>query len=199
MEADTAAFIEKLQKQGVNISLCTAREKNIWYWLKGLHVKENSGLPVANMTINQLQSVEIRMLHDPLNPLCAIPYFESGIHFVPHNTKGEYFTEEMLPILKAQNYNGEYIFIDDNDSHCFSMANALSKAGISHRCYYYRAVEELAKHYNPLIANIQLYACWQSKGAKILSDQQAQELAMLHPEKEAEWYLKPVIVDVLHT
>ena len=84
------------------------------------------------------------------------------------------------------------IFIDNKQSQVESVAAALDELGIEHECYWYTATDKKAEQFSPLIANVQLYYLWISNGTHILSDEEAELIAMEHPEKDAESYLRDI-------
>lgn len=183
VEKMTSQFIKDLQAQGLIVCGLTSRQRKLWY-----------DMPVDGvdaLTIEQLKSVDVNFDNQSLEN--AYPYlsrdseYVKGVFFANEEPKGKYLSNllENAPELPEK-----VIFIDDKASQVESVAYALALRGIHHECYTYNASEEKGKKFDPLLANIQLYCFYESDGNKIVSDQEAAEIAKQHSEKDAEYYLK---------
>lgn len=186
IEPNTSDFIKDLQKKGFVVCGLTARERKIWYDTK----KEG----VDQITNKQLSSVNVDFYNYSLEN--AFPYltFESdyynGTFFAHLEPKGNY----LLHLFEgAPDYPEKVIFIDDKLSQVESVASALNELGIENECYFYYATDAKARNFNPLIANIQLYYFLESDRQKVLSDEQAAQVAKADVTKDADWYLREIL------
>lgn len=194
VENQTKEWIQSLQEKGHVVSGLTARERNVWFYT----AQEG----VDALTANQLQSLGIDLekpLAEEAYPhLVSIEDYAFGIHFSPLDNKGDYFEERILPALIKDGIPDKIVFVDDKLSHVESMADALRRSGIHYECYHYAGADARESAYDPLIANIQLFHFWKSDKVTLLSDAEAQEIARKHPERDAQFYLKPILLEVLH-
>jgi len=188
VEMCTSAFIEELQKKGHPVFALTARERNVWY---DTQVKE-----IDKLTIRQLNSVGIDFDQESLNQdypqlVKSAEYFK-GIFFANTELKGDF----LLELFKeTSQFPEKIIFVDDKRNQAESVAAVLNALGIDNQCYWYSLTDEKERHFDPLIANIQLYYFWISEGHQIVSDEEAFFIAEQNPEKTAEYYLQQVLND----
>lgn len=185
VEPITSQFIKKLQTKGSDVFGLTARERKKWY--------DTPINDVDVLTVAQLDSLGINFNREVSDKnysyLTNTPEYFEGVFFADLEPKGEYF----LKLFKdAPQLPEKVIFVDDKESQIESVAKALHQLGIDHECYWYVNTDEKAKKFDPLIANIQLYYLWTSKGTKVLSDDEAASIAKQHPDKTAEDYLHSV-------
>ncbi len=180
VETHTSQFIQKLQNQGYDVLGLTARERQVWY--------DTPTNDIDSLTTSQLESVGISF-QDPQTYafLSSSPEYFKGTFFADTEPKGEY----LLKLFKgAPELPEKVIFIDDKLSQVESVASALNQLGINYECYWYVATDKKASQFDPLIANIQLYYFWTSKGQRIISDDEARSIAKEHPDLTAEYYLR---------
>ncbi len=183
VETMTSPFIKDLQQKGYVVCGLTARERKIWYDMP------QEGVDV--MTTKQLNFVGVDFDNKALE--AQYPYlswdseYYAGTFFADSESKGKYLEKLLgnVPELPSK-----IVFIDDKMSQVQSVSKALVQLNIEHECYSYSAIEEKGKKFNPLIANIQLYILYESKGKTVISDEQAANLAKEHPDRDAEYYLR---------
>lgn len=186
VETQTGEYVKKLQENGYAVCGLTTRERSIWY---NMHVEG-----VDKLTVNQLHSINIDLNNKSLEnsyPELSMDFeYYEGVFFANEESKGAYLTK----LLKtAHQLPKKIIFIDDKRDQVESVAKALAELGIEHECFFYPLTDAKAKSFNPLIANIQLYYFYESKGQKVISDQAGLQIAKENPEKDAEHYLRMVI------
>lgn len=180
IEGYAPVLIEKLQKKGCGVFGLTARERNIWYYtpMEG----------VDALTLAQLEAAEIFLdscaLEKAYPSLTAAPEYYRGVFFADIEPKGGYLTK-----LFQNMHPEKVVFVDDKLSQVESVEEALNALGIENDCYWYTYTD--AKLFHPWIANIQLYHLWFFQ--TVLTDAAAAEIAGLHPEKDAEFYLEGVL------
>ncbi len=164
----------------------TARERNRWY--------ETDEAGIDLLTTQQLLSVKVDFNKGSLES--NYPSFTQdsgyfrGTFFVDTDSKGEYI---LRLFQNRADRPKKVIFVDDKQTQVESVAKALAELGIEHECYYYTAISEKAKTFNPLLANIQLYVFIQSHGEKFLSDKEAAEIAKQNVSKNADNYLREAL------
>lgn len=186
VEPETKAFVEELL-QNYNVYGLTSRERKRWYATP----KEG----VDELTHGQLISVGIDLTKQPPSAIHSYLIQESeyfnGVFYCDEDFKGDYLRKmsKNLPIKFPK-----AIFIDDKLTHVKSVA-ALKEDEMEIESYLYSATEEKTKRFDPLIADIQLYHLWISKGTTVLSDDQATQIAQEQPEKTSKWYLQAVMDD----
>jgi hypothetical protein len=186
VETMTSPWVKDLQSKGYVVCGLTSRERNLWY--------DTAQRDVDALTVQQLSAIDVNFNNgstETLYPDLAkdSEYFQ-GVFFANIEPKGNY----LLHILKTcASRPGKVVFLDDKLSQVESVAKALAELNIPHESYFYSATDKKAKGFNPLIANIQLYHFYESKGEKALSDQEAELIAKANPENDANYYLKAAI------
>ena len=186
VEEITSPFIKNLQSKGFVVCGLTSRERQKWYDM------DQSGIDA--LTVQQLSTVDVNFNNGSLEKtyphLAKDSEYFDGVFFANLEPKGNY----LLHLFEKSSKRPEkVIFIDDKLSQVESVADALTKLGIPHECYLYSATDEKGKAFNPLIANIQLYYFYESKGEKMLSDEEAELIAKSNPEKNENDYLKATL------
>lgn len=187
IEGSTVQLVKELQTQGIGVCALTARERKVWYSTptEGVDLLTSNQLKAAGFEFDQ-------NAHKRLYPdLVDNPEYFGGIFFADTELKGEYLKKILG---KASQKPTKIIFVDDKIIQVESVASALKELGIDHECYWYCATDDKAKKFNPLISNIQLYHLWISKGQKIISDKEAEEIAKAYPEKDADYYLRETLM-----
>jgi hypothetical protein len=186
VEEMTSSFVKGLQNQGFVVCGLTSRQRQIWYAMP------QDGIDV--LTEKQLSSVGVdfnnKSLENIYSDLSTDSGYYNGTFFAHIKPKGDY----ILHLFKTASHRPEkVIFVDDKPSEGESVANALTQLGIAHECYLYSATDKKGKAFNPLIANIQLYYFFESDGQRIVSDEEAAEIAKSDPKKDADYYLSRAI------
>lgn len=186
VETLTSQYVHDLQSKGHVLCGLTSRERQLWYDMpqKGIDV----------LTVHQLRSVHVdfhnQRLENVYPDLSRDPEYFHGIFFCNLEPKGNFLSHLLQ---SASERPVKILFIDDKRSQVESVDTALQELGIPHECYLYTATDEKVKAFNPLIANIQLYAFYQSNGTKVLSDAQAAQIAKDSPDLTAEYYLRAAL------
>lgn len=175
--------VAEFQNAGHIVCGFTSRERNRWY-----------DMPYPNidlLTWQQLNAVNIQFSHESLlnafPQLADVPQYNRGSFFADIEPKGKFLhhmikTTAVVPRM--------IVFVDDKLAQVESVEATLTEFGIDHVCYWYCAIEEKAKQFNPLIANIELYYLLLSQGNEYLSDSDAKTISQLHPEKDNNYYLE---------
>lgn len=183
IEKITVNLIHELQHQGYPVYGLTARERAIWYTTPTANVDE--------LTASQLKSISIDFSKQPKETFKldeSNPEYYKGILFADIEPKGNYLIKLFKDLKPVK-----VIFVDDKESQCLSVAEALGQLKIPYECYWYVATNEKALSFDPLIANIQLQAFLESQGQKRLSDEEAKVIAKQNPDKKAEDYLLSIL------
>jgi len=179
VETDTALWLQQVQAQGHATYGLTARERNIWYYTPCAGVDQ--------LTTQQLASVGILFDQDlpsDMHSITQAPEYFRGTFFSDLDSKGEY----LIKLFQASPQKPlKVIFVDDKQDHAEGVAQALAYLGVDYECYWYRATENKASKFDPLIANVQLY--YVLKFDQILSDDEARLIAEQTPENN---YLQEV-------
>lgn len=185
VEPTTSHFIRSLQDEDHVVCGLTARERNKWYDMsqRGIDVLTTQQLNKVNIDFNNLR------LENTYGKLAENSEYYQGTFFANTDYKGEY----LLNLLEDAPDISYILFIDDKLAQVHSVEEALTQLGIPHGCYLYRATDEKAHTFNPLIANIQLHALYLSGGKTILTNEQAAKVAEDNSGKTAEHYLRETI------
>lgn len=186
VEAHIPAIIEKLKVKGCGVFGLTARERKIWYYTPMEDIDA--------LTIAQLHQAEIfldpQALEKSYPSLTAAPEYYEGVFFADIEPKGGYLIKLFQ---NSKERPAKVVFIDDKLSQVESVSQALNELGIDNDCYWYTATDKKAELFHPLLANIQLFHLWMTKGQAVISDVAAAELAELYPERTAEYYLQAIL------
>lgn len=184
VEPITKAWVEGLYAKGYAVYGLTARERNVWYYTPRKGVDE--------LTISQLAHVKIDFDKNKESTLHShftkISEYYKGVFFCNLDSKGDYLKKIFR---KIKLYPKKVVFVDDNREHVERVAKVLSELKIEHECYWYCALDEKNNTFDPAIANIQFYYFRLFHNA-ILSDEEAEQLIKLHPEKDPYYYLNAV-------
>ena len=188
MEPATNQLVQDLQNKGYSVCGLTARERKKWY--------DTPTVDVDILTIEQLKEANIIFDDEAFTKMYPgmaqdSEYFQ-GVFFADTDLKGDYL-KRILENSNASEKPKKIIFIDDKLNQVESVDSVLNAFKIDHEGYWYCATDEKAKKFNPLIANIQLYYLWISKGKDILSDEEAEIIAKQSPDKDAEYYLRTLL------
>lgn len=184
VENITLSFVAEMQQKGYVVCGLTARERTKWYDMETQGVDQVTSKQLTDAKI-YLNSGELEKSYFDLSQ--DSEYFE-GIFFADTELKGEYLERLFSQTKKLPK---KVIFVDDKAKHVESVAKVLTKLGIPHECYTYLAINQKAKQFNPLIANIELYHFYLS--GQIISDEEAAEVAKANPDRNAESYLKEIV------
>lgn len=185
VEPITAQWIKKLQAEGCSVYGLTARERNIWFYTPRESVDLLTCVQLAYAGIDLDKNAQ----SDLQQHFMKIQEYFKGIFFCNIDSKGDYLKNLLGGTFPRPK---KVIFVDDKREHVEGVAEALAVLGIDYECYWYCAVDKKTQSFDPLVANLQLYYCWLSKGRCILSDEEARCIARTHPEKEAFEYLQAV-------
>src|SRR5262249_21387460 len=143
----TVAFLKDLHQKGCKLYGCTSRELDKWYAtetreLNKWYPTETNG--VAALTIAQLEAIKIRFseLKEFFGSDVSIPQFFQGVFFADKD-KGEFlynlFTKHVTEDVQE---DIQVVFLDDKLEAVELVDRALTKLGIAHICYHYRAAEQ---------------------------------------------------------
>lgn len=186
VEELTSAYVKDKQANDFIAVGFTSRERQAWY--------DTPHEGVDALTVQQLSKIGVDFNNGSLEnnypDLANHSEYFKGVFFANIEPKGAFLTDLLE---KTSTHPVKVVFIDDKLSQVDSVANALSDLGIPHECYFYLASDKKGKQFDPLLANIQLYHFYASKGEAALSDQDAEAIAASDSTKDADFYLKATI------
>lgn len=160
----------------------------------GLTMRSRTSLLTQDMdliTKDHLQSVNINF--DRFSPLKKTPeeisdFFAYGVIFTEYMPKGPF----LIKFLDSVDLRpSKIVFVDDRISQLQSVEKAVMEKGLIFEGFHYKAAHEQCRFFNPLLANIQLYALITS--GTILSDEEAKVCAEQLGDVDPDFYLLEII------
>lgn len=178
IESQTASIIQTFQAKHIPTFALTARHKKAAY--DPIHDQR---------TADQLNRLGIHFENTPLKKTKGISsFFYEGILFSSHGPKGPI----LLKFIEATKMSPKKIVvIDDNLEQLYTIEESLNRTGISFIGLHYHGAALSVAEFDPLLANIQMQSLIRS--GKVLSEEQAQEIAETGQYPSSDFYLDEII------
>lgn len=188
-EPSTASVIAELQSRGHAVFGVTSRRRDRW--------GATPAKGVDALTVRQLEAAGITLHGQPAAErypaLTQDPIYYEGVIFADTPHKGDCLKRLLHQCMDSGQAPAKVVFVDDRLPQINACTKALRELGLDYEGYWYRAGAENDRLFDPLVANLQLYALIQGFSYHPLSDEEAARLAWQLPARSPAYYLEQLV------